>query len=157
MTLKILDKKETEKILSRLKEQFEIKEIPGRLVMRGADRIFLFTGKISNKGVIELEKNVPVERAGVYFAKWENEQVRLSIEGTQILGRQIKQNIFELESEDQVETWMSGQELLIQTGLKGIVAMKYKEHFLGCGKASENKISNFIPKNRRLKLKTTIQ
>ena len=31
--------------------------------------------------------------------------------------------------------------------------MKYKDNFLGTGKASENKISNFIPKNRRLKEK----
>ena len=28
--------------------------------------------------------------------------------------------------------------------------MKYKDDFLGSGKASEKKISNFIPKNRRL-------
>jgi len=31
--------------------------------------------------------------------------------------------------------------------------MKYKNDFLGTGKASENKIGNFIPKNRRLKHK----
>jgi NOL1/NOP2/fmu family ribosome biogenesis protein len=41
--------------------------------------------------------------------------------------------------------------------MKGIVAIRYKEDFLGCGKASESKISNFIPKSRRLKLKTTIK
>lgn len=172
-SLKILNNSETKKILDPLKEQFEIKEIPGKLVTRGVDRIFLFTGKISDKELLELEKNIPIERAGVYFAKWENEQIRLSIEGTQILGKQIKKNIFELESEEQVETWMSGQELqfadfkdnslrvggggLVGEKIRGIVVIKYKEHLLGCGKASENKITNFIPKNRRLKLKTVIQ
>lgn len=156
-TLKILNEKEVKKIVSNLKEQFEVKTLPGVLVMRGADRIFLFTGEINEKNIAELDKKVPIERAGVYFAKWENDQIRLSIEGTQILGKQIKKNIVELETYEQVETWMSGQELLIQTGMKGIVAINYKGDFLGCGKASENKITNFIPKNRRLKLKTTIK
>ena len=36
---------------------------------------------------------------------------------------------------------------------KGFVIMKCEDDFLGTGKASENKIGNFIPKNRRLKYK----
>jgi len=36
---------------------------------------------------------------------------------------------------------------------RGFLIMKYKDDFLGTGKASENKIGNFIPKNRRLKVK----
>ena len=33
----------------------------------------------------------------------------------------------------------------------GFLAMKQKDDFLGTGKASAEKIGNFIPKNRRLK------
>jgi len=36
---------------------------------------------------------------------------------------------------------------------KGFVIMKHRDDFLGTGKASENKIGNFIPKNRRLREK----
>ena len=44
-----------------------------------------------------------------------------------------------------------GQELNIKSGKKDFLVMKYEDNFLGCGKASEEKISNFIPKMRRLK------
>ena len=49
-----------------------------------------------------------------------------------------------------------GEELQIETGKKDLLILKYKDDFLGCGKASEKKITNFIPKNRRLKSKTII-
>ena len=48
---------------------------------------------------------------------------------------------------------MLGQELNINSGKKGLLVMKHGEDFLGCGKASEEKIGNFIPKSRRLKYK----
>jgi len=48
---------------------------------------------------------------------------------------------------------MSGNELNIKIGGKDFLVMKYKNNFLGTGKASENKITNFIPKSRRLKNK----
>ena len=53
----------------------------------------------------------------------------------------------------QLEQWMKGNELNISSGLKGFVVMKYKNDFVGTGKASAEKITNFIPKNRRLKEK----
>jgi len=46
---------------------------------------------------------------------------------------------------------MKGQDLQIKTGKRGFFVMKYKDDFLGCGKASQEKIGNFIPKSRRLK------
>ena len=52
---------------------------------------------------------------------------------------------------------MQGEELNIQTGLRGIIVIKHKNNFLGCGKASENKIGNFIPKSRRLRSKNIIR
>jgi NOL1/NOP2/fmu family ribosome biogenesis protein len=72
------------------------------------------------------------------------------MEATQLLKNQITKNIFEL-NEEQMNEWMKGNELNIQTGKKGFLAMKYQNDFLGCGKASENKISNFVPKERRIK------
>jgi len=48
---------------------------------------------------------------------------------------------------------MKGQELNLKSGKKGFVIMKYNDDFLGSGKASEEKIGNFIPKTRRLKEK----
>lgn len=149
-----MNKNEKDEILGKLNKQFGITKIPGEIIMRGKERMFLFTGEIDKNQLRVLEEITPIERVGAYFAKRvENiDEVRLSIEGTQIFADQIKDNIFEL-SDDQVEEWMKGRELQIKTGKKGFLAMKYKENFLGTGKASEEKIGNFIPKNRRLKEK----
>ena len=48
---------------------------------------------------------------------------------------------------------MKGNELNIKSNLKGFVVIRYKDDFLGCGKASAEKITNFVPKERRLKEK----
>jgi len=152
MTLKILSINEKRKIQENLQEQFGITEIPGLLVKRGEERLFLFQGHLSPKQIIELEDKIPLERVGIYFAKMVRDEPKLSIEGVQILKNQIKKNIFEINQE-QAEQWMSGQELNIKTGKKGFIILKCGEDLLGCGNASEEKITNFIPKSRRLKLK----
>ena len=148
--LKILNESEKREIERELEEQFGIKNIPGLILRRGEERLFLFSGSFDKKEIKNLEKIVPVERIGVYFAKHMDGKVKLSIEGTHALKNQIKKNIFELE-ENQIENWMKGQELLVKTGKRGFLVMKYKNDFLGTGKASEEKIGNFIPKSRRLK------
>ncbi|MFZ1970661.1 MAG: hypothetical protein WAU65_00565 [Candidatus Nanoarchaeia archaeon] len=148
--IQILDKKLLQEIYRSLKEQFGVSDIPGRIMKLGEEKLFLFTGDATDEEIKKLENIVPVERLGVYFAKIINDDVKLSIDGSQILKEEIKKNIFELD-EDQAEKWMMGQELNLKSGKKGFVVMKYKDNFLGCGKASEEKISNFIPKMRRLK------
>ena len=148
--LKILNKNQKTEIKNKLNKQFGINEIQGIIVKRGAERLFLFQGSFDKKQVKKLESTVPIERVGVYFGKIQGDEMRLSIEGVHLLKNQIKKNIFELDKK-QTEQWMKGQELNIKTGKKRFLIMKYKDDFLGCGKASAEKISNFIPKNRRLK------
>ena len=79
-------------------------------------------------------------------------KIRLSIEGVQLLKDQITKNIFEINDE-QLELWMKGNELNIKTGKNDFLIMKHNNDFVGCGKASAEKITNFIPKNRRLREK----
>lgn len=146
----ILNKNEKAKIEAKLSEQFGISSVPGMLVMRGNERLFLFSGNFSEKEIEKLEKCTFIERMGVYFAKIVEDKIRLSIEGSQILKDQITKNIFTLDSK-QAEEWMKGHELPIKTGIHGFLIMKHGEDFLGTGKASDEKIGNFIPKNRRLR------
>ncbi len=148
--IKILNKTEKARIEEQLDKQFGIKTIPGMIIMRGEERLFLFSGNLNENEIDKLEKCTFIERMGVYFAKLVDGKIRLSIEGSQILKEQITKNIFELNS-SQAEEWMKGRELPIKTGVNGFLIMKHKEDFLGTGKASDEKIGNFIPKNRRLK------
>ena len=150
--IRILNEQEKQEIEKKLNEQFGINHIPGLIIQRGEERLFLFSGSFSEKDIKNLEKCAFIERMGVYFAKIIGNNIRLSIEGSQILKNQITKNIFELDSK-QAEEWMMGRELGIKTGRHGFLIMKHGSDFLGTGKASENKIGNFIPKNRRLKEK----
>jgi len=154
MTLNILSQKETQEILSKLNEQFGIKEIPSKLIKIGKEKIYLFNGNFSEEQIKNLEKITFIEKTGVYIGAifLPTDEIRLSIEGTQIFKEQIRKNIFEI-NEEQLNDWMFGRELNIKTGLRGIIAIKHQNDFLGCGKASENKIGNFIPKSRRLRSK----
>ncbi len=115
------------------------------------------TPTISEEEINKMGERILFERTGIYFCKEELVEIRLSLEGVQLLKDQITKGIFKLENDEQLEQWMTGQELLIKTGLYGVLAIKYKDDFLGCGKASENKIGNFIPKNRRLRINSKIE
>ncbi|MBS3071258.1 hypothetical protein J4407_03085 [Candidatus Pacearchaeota archaeon] len=151
--LKIMNERERKEILDKLNEQFGINEIPGKIVARGKDRLFLSSVGLSDTELKNIEDSIVIERVGVYFAKVDDltGKIRLSIEGSQIFKNQIKKNIFEIQNNEDFEKWMKGQELNISTGKKDFLIMKYKDNFVGTGKASAEKISNFIPKNRRLK------
>ena len=148
--LKIFSQKEKENIIEKLKQQLGVTKVNGIFVKKGTERLFLFQGDLTQKQIHNLEQTIPIERVGIYFGKIIHDEIRLSIDGVQLLKNQITKNIFELDKE-QAELWMKGNELEIQTGKKSFLIMKYKNDFLGCGKASELKIGNFIPKSRRLK------
>jgi len=152
--LKILNIKEKNNIEEKLKTKYGISKIPGILLMKGQEKVFLYTGALGPKEIKKLEEDVIIERVGAYFAKividGGEEKIRLSIEGTHILKDQIKKNIFLLTSK-QAEDWMKGQQLDIVSGKFGFLIMKYGADFLGTGKASKEKIGNYIPKSRRLK------
>jgi NOL1/NOP2/fmu family ribosome biogenesis protein len=150
MTLKILSNSEKQRIEKRLNENYGIEKIPGMIVQIGKERLFIFQGAFNEKQIKKIESLIPIERVGVYFAKIVDKDIKLSIEGVQILKSQIKKNIFQLNDE-QTQEWMLGRDLEIQTGKKGFIIIKNKEDFLGSGKASAEKLGNFIPKSRRLR------
>lgn len=151
LDIEILHGTKRERVIDILDSQFGVKEVEGTLLKRGRERIFLFTGDFDYKEIQNLSKFNFLERLGVYFAK-ENErgELRLSIEGSQAIKNSATKNIVEL-TEDEMNTWMCGHELEKETGMTGFVLMKYKNDMLGTGNASKEKITNFIPKSRRLR------
>jgi NOL1/NOP2/fmu family ribosome biogenesis protein len=152
--LKFFTKQEKEKLIQQLNNQFGITELPWEVAKLGKERIILFSGDMSEKELIKFDYLARVEGVGLYFAKIDEhtKDIRLSIEGANLLKDQITKNIFEM-NEEQTDQWMLGQELNITTGKKGFFVMKFKNDILGTGKISENKISNFVPKSRRLRFK----
>jgi len=150
MTIYFLNSKEKKEIECKLLEQFGISKLPDIIVQIGKERLRLFTGDFTEKELEKLSRITHIEGIGLYIARQENDEIRLSIEGSQLLSSQITKNIFEL-NELQLKQWMQGADLQIQNQERGIFIISYNNDFLGSGKLSEQKISNFIPKGRRIK------
>lgn len=152
LPIKFLNNKEKEKFIQQLNSQFGINEIEGQLARFGKERIILFSGQADEKEIMLIDELARVEAVGLYIAKEMPDGIRLSIEGSQIIATQATKNVFELD-EKQAKEWMLGQEILTKNQEKGFKIMKFKKDFLGTGKASEGRITNFVPKPRRLKFK----
>jgi NOL1/NOP2/fmu family ribosome biogenesis protein len=152
--IKFLNKQEKEKLIKQLNEQFGIREVDGQLAKFGKERIVLFSGDAIEKEIIMIDELARIEGVGLYIAKEQPDGIRLSIEGSQLIGKQATKNVFEM-NEKQAEQWMLGQEILTPLRERGFTIMKFKDDFLGTGKASEGRITNFVPKARRLKFKET--
>ncbi|MBD3164959.1 hypothetical protein GF323_07205 [Candidatus Woesearchaeota archaeon] len=145
-SLKILNKKEIKKISALLKRQFGFEKSLGYVfLMNNKSRIFLITGAISG---IDMA-NLRINSLGLYFGEISSSQIRLSIEGSQLIGKDSK-NIIELD-EKEAKEWLGGIDISKKIDSRGFVLLRHKRDFLGCGKAVDNKILNYVPKNRRLR------
>ncbi|AGK60404.1 hypothetical protein Asulf_00375 [Archaeoglobus sulfaticallidus PM70-1] len=109
---------------------------------RGKRRIYAYS--CGNLGVRAVSK-------GLYFATIEKDGLRLSMEGSFIVGKVAKKNVVEVDEEKALR-WMRGEAIEInQTDVsEGYVILKYGSYFIGCGKLRNGKIINFVPKDRRL-------
>jgi len=144
--LKILNKKEAKKILSMLEKQWGFKEKP--------DYAFLETEKgkiyIANKEIFNLDlSKIKINSVGMYFAE-ARAGIRLSIEGSQIVGKKATKNVVELNDKE-AKQWLMGIDIDKKADAEDFVILKHGDDFLGSGKATkEGKILNFVPKVRRI-------
>ncbi len=147
--MQILRAREKKQILQQLNEQFGIGKIPYLLLRFGKEKIRLYSGNLSSQELIVLDKNLRVESAGLYFLKQHQEGLRLSLDSLSLFKSQITKNLLEINDE-QAESWLKGQDLLIKTE-RNFKILKSQGDLIGCGKSTGEKISNFMPKERRIK------
>jgi len=99
---------------------------------------------------IDIEK-IRINSIGLYFGETFHNEIRLSIEGSQLIGKDCTKNILELNEKESKE-WLKGIDIDKEVEDRGFVIIKHDKDFLGCGKAVESKILNYVPKNRRLRV-----
>ena len=150
MELKILNSKERQKIAEKLKERFGIESIPYMIVQSGKERLRIASINLSTDEIRKLSQTANIELIGLYFATLVNDEIRLGIDATHLLKSQITKGMVELNEGDARE-WLKGRDLQRKNNERGFVVMRHKQDLLGTGKLSEEKISNFIPKERRIK------
>lgn len=139
----LLNNREIKRINNMLKEQFGNEfNFKDYLVFKTPrNRVFIVSKDFSKIDTSKLKIN----NVGLYFLSLEG-KIRLSIDGSQIF--KVKKNVLEL-NEKEFEKWMNGAILDIKQE-KGYFVLKHKDHYLGCGKSTGEKILNFIPKERRV-------
>lgn len=146
--LKILNSREKKKLLEELSATYGIKPLK-------MDYVFLQNPKgriyITNRDIekIPLEK-LRINSIGLYFAMQDKPGLRLSVEGSQIIGKLATRNILEL-TEEQAQEWFSGRDIEVASNLQGFVLIKHQDDFLGCGNLSNGILHNYLGKERRIK------
>ncbi|MDD5331642.1 MAG: hypothetical protein PHE43_02375 [Candidatus Nanoarchaeia archaeon] len=139
--------KEKKEFFKRMEKHYGIDELKlDTVIMKDQKgKIYL----ISNKFKDINEKDFRIASYGLYFATDINE-LRLSIEGSQIIGKLATKNILEL-NETQIKKWMQGQDIDFKNETEGFFLIKHKKDFYGCGKYKNGIIMNYVPKDRRIK------
>lgn len=145
---KVLNSKEIKQILNWLKAHYGLEELK-------IDKVFLKSTKdklyLINKRISELEtKDLRLNLVGMYFAKEEKKGIRLSIEGSQIIGPKATKNVVEL-NEQQINDWIRGQDISYHADVDGFVIIRHNKDFYGVGNYIDGKILNYVPKERRIK------
>ena len=145
--LKILNKKEIKEILEMVEKQWDAKvKLDYGFLRNNENRIFIIAKDISKIDLSRLRLN----SIGMYFCEIDKHSIRLSIEGSQIIGPNAAKNIVEL-NEDETKKWFKGEDLEKQCkDCSGFVILKHNKDFLGNGKYANGKILNYVGKTRRV-------
>jgi NOL1/NOP2/fmu family ribosome biogenesis protein len=145
-SLKILNTREKKEINQKLMEQWGCElDKSFAFLLSTKERLYIIDKDVEK---IDLDK-LRIDNLGLYVCNISDKGVRLTIEGSQMLGPKAKKNIVEF-SENEVKQWFKGNDIEKTTTETGYVIIKNKDDFLGCGRATGNKIMNFVPKTRRI-------
>ncbi len=135
-------------LLQILQEQYQTGKIklPYRFYRNNKGRIFIVSPDIEK---IDFKK-LRINNLGLYFANHSDNSLRLTIEGSQIIGPLATKNVIEI-SKEEVTEWMRGEPLNKTITQTEFVIIKHENDYLGCGRKSGETIANFLPKSRRIK------
>ena len=158
---RILNTREIKGILETLNRQWGAdskKKFSQYVVLLSSkDRLYLLSRDFAKLD----DKKLRIDSAGLYFGEiMENREIRLSIEGSQLIGPLAEKNVAELD-DGETKLWLSGADLEKDVKAEGFVILKNrnittgKYDFLGCGKykldeTKKGKILNYVPKSRRI-------
>lgn len=135
-------------ILRQLEELYGIKELPYLLIKFGKEKIRAYSGDFSTEELKFLDKSMIIENIGLYILNVK-EGARLTFDGVSLFKGQISKNIIEINDE-QAKEWLKGNDLVVNLE-RGLFVIRYKDEFIGCGKSTGEKITNFVPKERRIR------
>jgi len=142
--LRILNSKEKKKIIEQVKNHFGIEnlELDYIFLMSDERKVYLVSEDAAR---VELDM-LRVNSLGLYFGAFED-NFRLSIEGSQLIGSKTKKNVVELNDDTK---WLEGNDIEV-SGENGLKIVKCKNDFLGTGQLKNGTLINYVSKERRIK------
>lgn len=145
--LKILNNKEIKEIYKLIQNQWGVKlKLDYGFLKNNKNRVFIISKDISKIDISKLRLN----SIGMYFCEIDDLGIRLSIEGSQIIGPKATKNVAELNDEE-AKRWFKGEILEKECkDCNGFVILKHNEDFLGNGKYANGRILNYVGKSRRV-------
>lgn len=143
---KILNTKETKEMYGMLEHQFGCRvKLEHGFAINTKNRVYAF-----NKEIFDVKiDSIRLNSLGMYFAEIANDEIRPSIEGSQIVGKYASKNVVELSEEEALRIF-KGEDLEKETNCEGFVILKRENDFLGTGKVKGDRILNFVSKARRI-------
>ena len=138
-----MNSKEVKYMQKFMKDQFGT-HLNGVFYRGSKDRVYLGTNETIKVNL----RSFNAEGVGVYIGRLTDQGFRPSIEGAQLL--RPKKNVFEL-TEAQLKDWLMGYTIELDTDYNGYCALSYKGEVVGPGKIANNKVWNYVPKERRIK------
>ena len=140
------------KEIKRLVEQLEVQwgftqKLDYAFFMNNQRRISL----VNKEFALVVDAKLRLNSLGLYFCEqMENGELRLSIEGSQLVGPHATKNVIEVDFVS-AKQWMFGQDLEISFGdVTAFVILRCGKYYLGCGRYKNGIVSNHVSKNRRI-------
>lgn len=139
--------KEVKELLKQFKEQWGFEgKLDYQFLLSSRDKVWIVNRDITK---IDLDK-LRISTIGLYIAELTDKGgVRLSIEGSQLIGPKAKKNVVEINDKE-ARFWLKGEDLIWDEPFDGFGLLKHGKDYLGTGKFKEGKILNFVPKTRRI-------
>ncbi|MBW2985934.1 hypothetical protein KY333_01055 [Candidatus Woesearchaeota archaeon] len=146
-SLKALGSKEKKQLLAVIKKQWDADFKPDLVFFKNEKQKIYAVHKDVAK--IDLS-GARINSVGMYFGEDKKGELRLSIEGSQLIGPLAKKNVIELDDEESI-AWLRGTDLQKEGDWSGFIIIKHNDDYLGTGKYTlDKRLLNFVPKARRL-------
>jgi len=155
--LKFLNSKERKEFYKSLEKTYGfLGELDGNLLLSPKEqKVYLLSGaELLEPG---FDKELRIDRAGLYIAKYLSNGIQLNVEGSQLIGPRSTRHILEID-EDHLEPWVKGQDFDLSlgeseriNGESGLFMVRFRDDFMGSAIIKEGKVRNQLSKIRWVK------
>jgi NOL1/NOP2/fmu family ribosome biogenesis protein len=145
-TLTIWNSKEARAFLQKVNEQWGCAWKPDQsFISNNQGKVFLITRDLALIDWTTLR----ISSVGMYVGEDHDGRVRLSIEGSQLIGPLATKNIIDVERETAM-LWIKGHDIEVKGEFSGHVIVRSGNDYMGTGAYKEGQLLNHVPKARRL-------